>query len=101
MILSYEDLMKAVKSRVTGTSDEDIAFLENFDDTIKSMQDTQKEDWKSKYEENDKQWREKYIARFESGGTKESPLPPTTPQDLPPEPEPDPLQEVTIDNLFK
>lgn len=46
------------------TSDESIAILEDVTDTLNNMEKTATDDWKSKYEENDKQWREKYMARF-------------------------------------
>ena len=56
-------------------------------------------DWKKKYEENDKQWREKYRDRFFSGnedGTKNpDPIePPTEPNTLPPD------SPKTFDDLF-
>lgn len=53
------------------------------------------EDWHQKYVDNDKEWRERYTARFKEGGTPQ----PT----LQPEPEPDPEEEMkklTIDSVL-
>lgn len=64
-ILSKEDLL-AKYSAVIGenNSDEALALLEDMSDTIDSMAEKIGEDWKSKFEENDKAWRERYKARF-------------------------------------
>lgn len=52
-------------NRITGTDDESLSLIEDITDTINSYEEA--EDWKSKYEENDKEWREKYRARFMEG----------------------------------
>lgn len=44
-------------------SDDNLALLEDVSDTIDSFGD--KEDWKTKYEENDASWRKRYKERFE------------------------------------
>ena len=44
-------------------SDDNLALLEDVSDTIDSIGD--REDWKSKYEENDASWRKRYKDRFE------------------------------------
>lgn len=71
MVLNSEDLLKAVKENIGDkTDDTSIKFLEDVTDTIADYEkklsggsdDT--EDWKTKYEENDKMWREKYRDRF-------------------------------------
>jgi len=41
-------------------TDEQLAILEDLDDSIS----TETEDWKQKYEDNDKMWRKKYTDRF-------------------------------------
>ena len=41
-------------------TDEQLAILEDLDDSIS----TEAEDWKQKYEDNDKMWRKKYTDRF-------------------------------------
>lgn len=43
-------------------SDEAIALVENVSDSME--EDKEQEDWKAKYEENDKTWRQRYIDRF-------------------------------------
>lgn len=65
------------------TDDEAIALLEKIDD-----EGVDTEDWKNKYEENDKEWREKYTARFKSSG---APVPPVV--ETPPEPDPEERNE--------
>lgn len=101
-ILGFPDLITAVQSRVTGQSDDDISFLENFQDTINDLQSKIGEDWKSKYEENDREWRERYISRFQSGGTPSNAAPePTTTPPIEPEPPKNPYEDITIDSLFK
>lgn len=63
-VLSKEDLIAKFNSAIgENLSDENLSLLEDINDTFDSMSDS--EDWKSKYEENDKNWREKYKARFE------------------------------------
>lgn len=64
MVLSLDDLLKSITAKVSGTSDDDIVFLENCTDTINSMINVDNEDWKKKFEENDSMWRQKYISRF-------------------------------------
>lgn len=62
MIKTKEELLATLKERIgDDTSDDAIAIIEDFSDTLNSY-DT--ENWKQKYEDNDKMWREKYKARF-------------------------------------
>ena len=63
MVKTKDELMASIKSKFgDDTSDETIALLEDISDTL----DTTKEgaDWKKKFEDNDKMWREKYTSRF-------------------------------------
>lgn len=46
------------------TSDEAISIIEDVSDTLGSFAES--ENWKEKYEENDKEWRKKYKERFEN-----------------------------------
>lgn len=71
------------------TDDEAIALLEKIDD-----EGVDTEDWKKRYEENDKEWREKYTARFKSSS---APVPPVA--EPTPEPEPDPEERNESLNL--
>lgn len=50
--------------------DESLSIIEDFNDTYDSLSEVDDtEDWKSKYEENDKMWREKYKSRFFDSNT--------------------------------
>ena len=62
-VKSKAEILEALKGRMgEELDDESIAFLEDVTDTLDDY-DTKiadKEDWKTKYEENDKEWRKKY-----------------------------------------
>lgn len=71
-VLSKEDLIaKLTRSFGEDLSDDNLVLLEDVSDTIDSLRD--KEDWKTKYEENDASWRKRYKDRFE-GKTDDSEL---------------------------
>ena len=60
--LSKEEVLEKVKKYVGDrTDDETIEIIEDISDSIDS---SDADDWKQKYEENDKMWRDKYISRF-------------------------------------
>ena len=60
--LSKDELIKKVKKYVGDrTDDETIEIIEDISDSTDS---SDAEEWKRKYEENDKMWRDKYISRF-------------------------------------
>lgn len=60
--LSKDELIEKVKKYVGDrTDDETIELIEDITDSIDS---SEADEWKKKYEENDKNWRDKYIARF-------------------------------------
>lgn len=60
--LSKDELIEKVKKYVGDrTDDETIEIIEDISDSIDS---SDADEWKQKYEENDKMWRDKYIARF-------------------------------------
>lgn len=66
-VLSFDELIAKIKTKIgDDTSDESIELLEDVSDTFNANNDGEK--WKTKYEENDKEWRKKYIERF--SGTK-------------------------------
>ena len=70
MKLSREELLEKVKNYVGDrTDDESISLIEDINDTVT---ESDSEDWKSKYDELDKSWREKYKARFFSGKKEET-----------------------------
>ena len=71
-VLSKEDLIAKLTRRFgEDLSDDNLVLLEDVADTIDSLRD--KEDWKTKYEENDASWRKRYKDRFE-GKTDDSEL---------------------------
>ena len=93
MVLNKEEFLATLKNRVgEDTSDDAIKFLEDmsdtYDDLIKRTGDS--DEWKKKYEENDKSWRDKYTKRFFEGG---SPAPAT--------PKPEGLEDGDGDNAIK
>lgn len=88
MVLSKEEIMNGINGIIgDATDDNTLKFLENISDTLDSIDSG--EDWKTKYEENDAEWRRKYRERFFQ-----------KPQT---EPEPDPYEETpkTYAELFK
>ena len=72
--------METIKVRVgDSTDDETISFLEDVSDTLTDLEKRANgdgEDWKTKYEENDKNWRERYTNRFFSKEPDTDPNPP-------------------------
>lgn len=94
-VLSRDDMLNAIKSRIgDDTSDEALALIENFTDTYDDMSNRVSEagDWKTKFEQNDAEWRNKYKERFFSGGN---------PDEHDPDPEPEPVSPKTFDDLFR
>lgn len=72
-VLTSEELIEKVKARIgEDTSDDAISFLEDVSDTLADYNDKLKEDWKSKYEENDREWRKRYADRFNGEEIKQS-----------------------------
>lgn len=62
-VKTVDEIMAKVRERIgEDDSDEAIEFIEDISDTLESFSNA--EDWKTKFEENDKKWREKYRDRF-------------------------------------
>lgn len=60
--LSKEELLEKIRKYVGDrTDDESIEIVEDIND---SFDTSDSDEWKKKYEENDKMWRDKYISRF-------------------------------------
>ena len=60
--LSKDELIEKVRKYVGERKDDDtIEIIEDISDSIDS---SEADEWKKKYEENDKMWRDKYISRF-------------------------------------
>lgn len=89
-VRTTDEILESIKTRVgDSTEDADLKFLEDVADTLSDLKSKTEgqEDWKTKYEENDKQWREKYRDRFfekkeEQEEKKEEPEAPKTFEDL-------------------
>lgn len=84
-VKSKEDILGIIKEKFKDdTSDSTLGFIEDVTDTINDLEGKAQgeTDWKAKYEENDKQWREKYKERFFSGEPAPSPtITKTEPED--------------------
>lgn len=66
-IVSKEDLIKRLSEKfLDDNSDEVIQLTEDLSDTLNDYDKrvNDKEDWKTKFEENDAEWRKKYKERF-------------------------------------
>lgn len=62
-VKTVDEIMAKVREIIgEDDSDEAIGFIEDISDTLESFSNA--EDWKTKYKENDKKWREKYRDRF-------------------------------------
>ena len=69
-VQNKETLLEKLKGQIgDDTSDEAIALIEDISDTIDDMNSRLSEsgDWKTRYEENDAEWRKRYKERFYSG----------------------------------
>ena len=77
-------------------TDEQISLLEDITDTVGDYEERLSDttDWKTKYEENDKEWRRRYTDRFNNTEPKPEPTPD-------PDPDPEPVVITTFEELFK
>ena len=67
MVKSKSELLEAINKNFNGeTTDEVISLIEDISDTLDDFETKTKDtsDWKAKYDELDKTWKEKYKARF-------------------------------------
>lgn len=67
MIKSIYELIETVKTRIgDNPDDESVSFLEDITDTLTDYDNKTKDntDWKKKYDELDKEWKQKYVERF-------------------------------------
>lgn len=96
-IKTKDEIMNAVKERLgEDTSDEALTLIEDLSDTIDNLSDTQNDgtDWKTRYEQNDAQWRQRYRDRFFNQTVQGN--------DEPEEPvEPEEKAPMTFNELFK
>ena len=100
-VLNREQFLARLQERIgEDTSDEAMSFIEDMTDTFNDMETRSNgqsdEQWKQKYDELDKSWREKYKARFFNSET--------TPADVKDEQEDDvkdDAEEKTYADLFE
>ena len=66
MVRTKEEILNLVKDILKDdTSDSALSLVEDLSDTLDSNVNSSDEaDWKTKYEENDAQWRQRYRDRF-------------------------------------
>lgn len=95
MIKSKDELISMISARIgEDNSDEALSLLEDVTDTLTDYETKTADstNWQQKYEENDKEWRNKYKERFMSGSE--------TIDDEIIEPEPEP-RRYSFEDLFK
>lgn len=84
-VRTIEEILESFKTRLGENPDDDsISFLEDVTDTLDDFEKRANgdgTDWKSKYEENDANWRKKYTERFFSDEPEPNPKP--EPDDTP------------------
>ena len=86
-IRTREELMERVREYIgEDTTDKALSLIEDVNDTIADS-----DEWRTRYEQNDKEWREKYKARFFSDVEKKDEEPPDSEDEI----------EKTIDELFE
>lgn len=93
-VKTKEELLSAISGILGDSTDDDaISLIEDVSDTLtdRDQQIASSGDWKTKYEENDREWRQKYRDRFFSE---------TTDDPEPPE-DPGTPHQLTFDDLFK
>ena len=94
MIRNKEELITMISQHIgEDNSDEAIALLEDVTDTFNDYETKTKDttDWKTKYEQNDAEWRNKYKERFMSGSSEID-------EEVIPEPE---EKKYTFESLFE
>lgn len=92
-VLKKDELFAKIKERIgDDNSDEALSFIEDVTDTVNNYENNSNEDWKTKYEQNDKAWRDKYRERFFNDTNDKSDFD---------KDEPDEPKQLTFENLFK
>lgn len=74
-VKSREEILSQINARIgEDNSDEALALIEDVTDTLTDLETRASgdgKDWKAEAERIDKEWREKYRARFSSGSSEE------------------------------
>ena len=64
-VRTTQEIIDALKESFgESPDDKQLAMLEDLYDTFTDLNEKCSEDWKTKYEENDKAWRKRYTDRF-------------------------------------
>lgn len=95
-VVDRDELIKRFSELLTDdTSDEVIKLTEDLSDTLNDYDKrvNDKEDWKTKFEENDAEWRKKYKERFLNTSNSE--------EDDNQDPDEDDYKNVTFNDLFE
>lgn len=65
MVRTKEEILNLVKDILKDdTSDSALSLVEDLSDTLDNAKPSDETDWKTKYEDNDAQWRQRYRDRF-------------------------------------
>lgn len=65
MVKTKEEILNSIKDILKDdTSDSALSLIEDLSDTLDNTKPSDETDWKTKYEENDAQWRQRYRDRF-------------------------------------
>lgn len=102
--LSKEDFLTRLKAKIgDDTSDDTVSFLEDVIDTYNDLESKasikDETDWKAKYDELDKSWREKYTQRFFNSSTEVKDEIPKPVEEI--DPSVAEAESVTFDDLFE
>lgn len=92
-VRTTQEIIDALKESFGESPDDtQLAMLEDVSDTFTDLIEKSGEDWKTKYEENDKAWRKRYTDRFSGKAD---------PEHEPQEDEPESPKPLTYESLFK
>ena len=92
-VRTTQEIIDALKESFGESPDDtQLAMLEDVSDTFSDLNERCSEDWKTKYEENDKAWRKRYTDRFSGKADSETD---TLEEDT------EPPKPLTYESLFK
>lgn len=98
-VKTKEEILSLIKDHLgDDTSDSALQLVEDINDTLDSLnKPADDEDWKTKYEQNDAEWRKRYRDRFFNTGSSEN-----EDNEASEEEEPEETNDpVTFEDLFK
>lgn len=102
--LTMKEMRERISAYIGDASDDDaLSLLEDVNDSLlDTLIESDGEDWKAKYEENDKNWRQRYRDRFDNVDSKDTSIQ-DEPEDFSPkDPDGTPMEDVkSIDDLFE